>query len=217
MKRIVPRSLCTLPILLSFLLLTIGYAKADEDINKGKITGHVKTSNGKPVPFVNVAIKGLNKSTITVDNGTFLFTNLKPGDYTLKTSYTGTQSEERTVTVLANATTKVDFILTETSTQLSEVVVSSTKTINRKNISIGKMNVAPIDLPQSISVIGRDVLDQQQSLRLSDVIKNVNGVYLYSARGNTQETFAARGYSFSSTNMFKNGFRVNAGSMPEIS
>jgi iron complex outermembrane receptor protein len=218
MKHTIPSCLFKLTLLLSFLILNTSYAKAeDEDINKGKITGYVKTSDGKPVPFVNVAIKGLNKSTITVNNGSFIFNNLKPGNYTLKTSYTGTQSEEKTVTVLANETTKVDFTLTESSTQLNEVVISSTKTINRKNISIGKMNVAPIDLPQSISVIGRDVLDQQQSLRLSDVIKNVNGVYLYSARGNTQETFAARGYSFSSTNMFKNGFRVNAGAMPEIS
>ncbi|MFA6083168.1 TonB-dependent siderophore receptor [Mucilaginibacter sp.] len=210
--------LLKLTLLLSFLVLNLNYAKADdEEGNNGKITGYVKTSDGKPVSFVNVAIKGLNKSTITVDNGSFIFNNIKPGTYTLKTSYTGTQSEEKTVTVTARETTKVEFILTESSTQLNEVVVSSTKTINRKNLSIGKMNVAPIDLPQSISVIGRDVLDQQQSLRLSDVIKNVNGLYLYSARGNTQETFAARGYNFSSTNMFKNGFRVNSGAMPEIS
>src|SRR5206468_2316872 len=127
------------------------------------------------------------------------------------------KKEEKSVTVVAGQTTTVNFMLNESSAQLDEVVVSSTKTINRKKLSIGKMNVAPMDLPQSVTVIGRDVLDQQQSLRLSDVIKNVNGVYLYSARGNTQETFGARGYNFSSTNMFKNGFRVNSGVVPEIS
>jgi iron complex outermembrane receptor protein len=35
--------------------------------------------------------------------------------------------------------------------------------------------------------------------------------------GSTQEAFAARGYSFSSGNMFKNGSRVNSGAMPEMS
>nr|WP_294944708.1 TonB-dependent receptor [uncultured Mucilaginibacter sp.] len=193
--------------------------KADDtdDGNNGKISGHVTTSDGKPASFVTVTINGLNKSTMTADDGSFLFNNIKPGGYTLRVSYTGAKTDEKTVTVSANQVTKVDFTLNTSSTELNEVTISSTKTINRKNINIGKMNVAPIDLPQSTSVIGRDVLIQQQALRLSDVIKNVNGVYLYSARGNTQETFAARGYNFGSTNMFKNGFRVNSGAMPEIS
>jgi iron complex outermembrane receptor protein len=192
-------------------------ANDTDEGNNGKISGRVTTSDGKPASFVTVTINGLNKSTMTTDDGFFLFNNIKPGSYNLRVSYTGAKTEEKTVTVSANQVTKVDFTLNTSSTDLNEVTISSTKTINRKNINIGKMNVAPIDLPQSISVIGRDVLNQQQALRLSDVIKNVNGVYLYSARGNTQETFAARGYNFGNTNMFKNGFRVNSGAMPEIS
>lgn len=204
---------------ISLLMLQFTFAaKAnDDDAKNGRITGTVKTSDGKPAAFVNVGILGSNKGTITADNGSFTINNVKPGTYTIKASFTGTKSEEKPVTVGDGQTVIVEFVLTESSTALNEVVVSSTKTINRKNLSIGKMSVAPIDLPQSVSVIGRDVLDQQQSLRLSDVIKNINGVYLYSARGNTQETFAARGYNFGSTNMFKNGFRVNSGAMPEIS
>lgn len=204
-------------LLILFIFINTLVLKADEEGNNGKITGFVKTSDGKAASYVIVAIKGLNKSTTTVDDGSFTIVNVKPGTYTLVTSYVGTKSEEQTVTVIANQTTRVNFTLRESAAQLNEVVISSTKTINRKKLSVGKMNVAPMDLPQSVTVIGRDVLDQQQSLRLSDVIRNVNGVYLYSARGNTQETFASRGYSFSSTNMFKNGFRVNSGVVPEIS
>lgn len=205
-------------ILLISLFLSIAFnVKADDDGSNGKIAGFVKTSDGKPASSVNVAIKGLNKSTATIDDGSFNFFNIKPGTYTLITTYIGTKSEEQSVTVIANQTTRVNFTLNENAAQLNEVIVSSTKTINQKKIAIGKMNVAPMDLPQSVTVIGRDVLDQQQSLRLSDVIRNVNGVYLYSSRGNTQETFAARGYNFSSTNMFKNGFRVNSGVVPEVS
>ncbi|AMR32822.1 TonB-dependent receptor [Mucilaginibacter sp. PAMC 26640] len=192
--------------------------KADDDEgNNGKITGFVKTADGKAASFVTVTLKGVNKTTMTIDDGSYLFNNIKPGNYILKISFTGAKSDEQSVTVTANHITTANFTLADDANSLNEVTVSSTKTINRKNLSIGKMAVAPIDLPQSVSVIGRDVLDQQQALRLSDVIKNVNGVYLYSARGNTQETFAARGYNFSSTNMFKNGFRVNSGAMPEIS
>jgi iron complex outermembrane receptor protein len=74
-----------------------------------------------------------------------------------------------------------------------------------------------MDLPQSIATVSETVIRDQQAQRLSDVVKNVNGVYLSSARASTQESFYARGYSFSSTNMFKNGSRVNSGVMPEVS
>ena len=217
MPNILHNSFQKLFIVFLFLFANALNLKADDDGVTGKIAGFVKTSDGMPAAFVNVAIKGLNKSTMTIGDGSFVFNKIKPGTYLLKTSYIGTKSEEKQVEVIANQTTSVEFVLTESSAQLNEVVVSSTKTINSKKLTIGKMNVAPMDLPQSVTVIGRDVLDQQQSLRLSDVTKNINGVYLYSARGNTQETFGARGYNFSSTNMFKNGFRINSGVMPEIS
>ncbi|MBP8886471.1 MAG: TonB-dependent siderophore receptor, partial [Flavobacterium sp.] len=42
-------------------------------------------------------------------------------------------------------------------------------------------------------------------------------VYIGSARGGAQESFWSRGYDMSSNNMFKNGFRFNNGSMPEVS
>lgn len=203
-------------LILSLFLITL-IVKADGEENNGKITGVVKTSDDKPASLVTVTIKELNKSTNTSDDGSFIFYSVKPGTYTLIASCVGCKPEEQTVTVTANKKSIVSFKINESSAQLNEVFVSSTKTNNRKKLSIGKMNVTPMDLPQSVTIIGRDVLDEQQSLRLSDVIKNVNGVYLYSSRGNTQETFGARGYNFGSSNMFKNGFRVSSGAVPEIS
>lgn len=204
-------------LLVLFVFINILTLKADDDGNNGKISGFVKTNDGKPASLVNVAIKGLNKSTVTIDDGSFTFFNIKPGAYTLVISFIGTKSAEQAVTVIANQTTRVSITLNESASQLDEVIIASTKTINRKTLSAGKMNVAPMDLPQSAMVISSNTLVQQQSIRLSDVIRNVNGVYLYSARGNTQETFGARGYNFSSTNMFKNGFRINSGVVPEVS
>jgi iron complex outermembrane receptor protein len=74
-----------------------------------------------------------------------------------------------------------------------------------------------MDLPQSIATIGQSVIREQQAQRLSDVIKNVSGVYMVDARGNVQERFSARGYSFGNSNLFKNGARINSGVMPEMS
>ena len=99
--------------------------------------------------------------------------------------------------------------------QLLDEVVIVTK--QQKNPSITRSGIKPLDLPQNFQVIGNAMIEQQQSIRLSDVIKNANGVYVGSARGGAQESFWSRGYDMSANNMFKNGFRYNSGSIPEVS
>ena len=96
---------------------------------------------------------------------------------------------------------------------LKEVIVT-TKTKNHP--SVVRSGIKPMDLPQSVQVISGALIEQQQSVRLSDVIKNANGVYVGSARGGSQESFWSRGYDMTANNMFKNGFRFNGGSIPEV-
>jgi len=116
-----------------------------------------------------------------------------------------------------SASAQTDTLPAKAPTQLREVIVEGKKSPNKRPVSIGKIPISPMDLPQSVSIVGQSVIRDQQALRLSDVVKNINGVYLATTRGNTQEAFSARGYSFSSSNMFKNGSRVNSGAMPEVS
>ncbi len=185
----------------------------------GVIKGKVKTADGEPASFVTVGLKDTRKGAITNEDGTFQLKNVKPGIYTVVISFTGTQTIHREVTVAADQTVDVNFALEATSSQLNEVVVDGTRTrtINKKPVTIGKLPVPVMDLPQSVAIIGHEVLEDQQAQRMSDVVKNINGVYMASQRAGTQETFNARGYGFSSTNMFKNGTRVNSGAMPEMS
>jgi len=100
---------------------------------------------------------------------------------------------------------------------LNTIEISGVKTINEKSVTISKMPVKPMDLPQAVTIIDQTTIQDQQAQRLSDVVKNVNGVYLGGMRASTQETFYARGYNLGSTNTFKNGFRINNGTMPEMS
>jgi iron complex outermembrane receptor protein len=97
---------------------------------------------------------------------------------------------------------------------LKEVIIT---TKQQQNPTIIRSGIKPMDLPQNFQIIGSTIIEQQQSIRLSDVIKNANGVYVGSARGSAQESFFSRGYDMSANNIFKNGFRLNSGSMPEVS
>jgi len=97
---------------------------------------------------------------------------------------------------------------------LKEVIILSKQ---NNIVNAARSGIKPMDLPQSVQVIGSNIIKQQQSLRLSDVVKNANGVYVGSARGGAQESFFSRGYDMSANSVFKNGFRLNGGSMPEVS
>lgn len=100
---------------------------------------------------------------------------------------------------------------------LENVTVHANRTNNQKALNIGRVAIPAMDLPQAVSIVNRSVMDNQQALRLSDVIRNVNGVYLATTRGATQENFSARGYSLGSNNIYKDGIRINSGTMPETS
>jgi len=183
----------------------------------GTVSGIVTSSDGKAAEAVGVFIKELNRGTVTAENGTFTIKNIKPGTYTVKSGGIGLAYQEKSITVTAGKNTALNFTLTESSEKLNEVVVTGYKSVNQRPISAGKVAIKPLDNPQMVTVISNQVIADQQINRLSDVIKNVNGVNLGSSRGGVQETFYARGYSLSSTNVFKNGSRVSSGVIPEAS
>lgn len=189
----------------------------NENPAKGTLTGRVSTADGKPAGFVTIMVHELNRGTTTAEDGTFFLRHLKPGKYTLFISSVGLKPVSREVVITDAEGLDIRIALEETARQLSEVVVADKRTQNDRPVSISKLPIAVMDLPQAVSVIGQATIREQQAQRLSDVVKNVNGVYLASTRAGTQETFAARGYGFGNYNMFRNGARVNSGTFPEMS
>jgi iron complex outermembrane receptor protein len=185
--------------------------------SKGSIAGHVNTTDNHPAAFVTVEVKGTNKLTATDENGNFIIRGLKEGSYTLEISMVGLRTQNKTVEVKSSETTTVAITIEEDAKQLEAVIVTTSKNVNHQPLTVGKVAIDPMDLPQSVAVVGQALIKDQQAMRLSDVIKNVNGVYLSSTRGNSQEYFSGRGYAFGNNNYFKNGARINFGAMPEMS
>ncbi|MFC4231161.1 TonB-dependent siderophore receptor [Parasediminibacterium paludis] len=183
----------------------------------GTLKGKIVTTDGKPAAYVNVQLHTTKLAAISDEFGTYELKNIPAGSYQFTVSQIGLQTISKSVVIAANETLQIDITLVENAVKLAEVIVQSRRNVNATPVNIGRVAINPLDLPQSITVIGKNVLQDQQVQRLSDVLKNVNGVYLASTRGATQENFSARGYSFSSTNMFKDGVRINSGTMPETS
>jgi iron complex outermembrane receptor protein len=218
-----PRKKITQIIFLFLFALTITAVKAQtlasiaDAAGVGSIKGYVASTDGDGVEFVNVMLKGTNRGAISGADGSFQIRNVKEGNYLLVATYVGLQAEEKEVTVMAGQATLINFELPRSAQQLSEIVITETRSMNKKPVAIGKIAINPLDMPQSMAVIGSQVIADQQASKLSDVIKNVNGVALGTTRGSTAETFFARGYNLGANNIFKNGARSNSAVIPEAS
>ena len=183
----------------------------------GTVAGRVLLADGQPAEQVSVRIKGSERGTTTDVDGRFVL-RAPAGWQVIAVSCLGCVGQEVAVEVRPGQTAEMPaFTLARGEQQLSEVTVTGAKSLNQRTISAGKMPIAPLDNPQATLTIERPVLEQQQALRLSDVLANVAGVYVMGTTGGTQEEIASRGFAFSSANTFKNGVRYNNGIVPEVS
>ncbi len=210
----------TLFILISLCLSGIVRATSPTDDlpgPTGSLRGSVTTRDGRPAPFVTISVKAQGKGVLADEAGQFYLRQLAPGGCIVTVSLVGLPEQSQTVTIVAGQVTILQLVLAEDARQLSEVMVKAYKSDNQRPISLGKVSIRPLDLPQAVAVIDREVLERQQTLRLSDALMNANGVYVMGTTGGTQEEIAGRGFAFNSSNTFKNGARFNNAAMPELS
>ncbi|SHG05255.1 iron complex outermembrane recepter protein [Flavobacterium segetis] len=201
--------------ILIILFFTSVFGQAQE---YGIIKGKILSADGYPLAGIAIKLGKDVTTTETNTSGDFNFTNFPVGTHTITLEGNGMKKQSKQILVLGGQTNYIEFKLIEDITTLKELVIKIKQSPNKKKLSIlSGLNIKAIDLPQSIQVIGADVIEQQQAVRMSDVIRNVNGVYVGSARGGAQESFWSRGYDMSANNMFKNGFRFSNGSVPEVS
>jgi iron complex outermembrane recepter protein len=200
------------------LIATLLYIAANSLFAQtGSVQGKVKTADGQPAPHVNVILKGEGKGTSTDHDGQYLIKGIKPGSYIVSVSFVGMQTQEKAVTIIAGQVAQLEFDLLEDSQTLASIEVTSSRGLNETPVSVGKIAINPMEMPQSTMVLDRSILEKQQSSSLGDVLMNANGVYVMGTSGGSQQELAGRGFSFGSSNTFKNGVRFNNGIMPEIS
>ena len=96
------------------------------------IAGHVIVKGTEEsIPFATVMILGTNRGAVSNEEGQFEFRKLAAGKYTLRVQVMGYKTQEKTITVSAEATSVVHFQKEEESFMTDEVVVSA----NRNEVS----------------------------------------------------------------------------------
>ena len=90
------------------------------------LSGYVTGSDSTSVTGATITLKGTTFGTVTDKKGFYKIDKIKPGTYTLRVSYIGFETLEKTVDIL-KPDTRADFFIKESNIDLNEVVVTGTK------------------------------------------------------------------------------------------
>src|SRR5690606_36602797 len=193
------------PLLFFIATVQFSYGQAQ------RVAGQVSSAfDQQPLPGVTVRISGIANGRVTDDTGNFSFDGLMPGSYALTFSYLGYESSRLNITLPSSNSAGLSISLIPTENQLQAVEILGMKEQSYKNTAsfAGTKTETPIRfVPQAISYVTKEVIDDQQAFKTSDIIKNISGINVFSFYNND---FTLRGYRAS--NALINGLRNPTGS-----
>jgi iron complex outermembrane receptor protein len=164
---------------LLFPLLVCTLSATAQAQTTGTLQGRVTSSSGGTVEAVSVGLQGQPMGDITDEQGRFQIRRVAPGTYTLVVSAVGLKTEEQQVTVTAGQTTTLKVVLTESASELKEVVVSGNRTnrFSRTNsVDVAKMPLKNVENPQVYSTVTKELLTEQLVFTADDATRNVPGI-----------------------------------------
>ena len=141
--------------LTSILLVALCHLTAVAQGGKGIIAGRVVDATGAVLQGARVELPVAAVSTVSGNQGQFLFTGLAPGSYHLTVSYFGFESFVQDVTVAAGQVARVDAVL-KVASKSEEIMVTAelphgeAEALNRERTSDNILNVLPSDVIRSL-------------------------------------------------------------------
>ncbi|MBU8892292.1 MAG: carboxypeptidase regulatory-like domain-containing protein [Bacteroidales bacterium] len=145
-------------LLLIFVLVVFSITNIySQGVTTSSMTGNVVNENGEPIDIANVVAihtpTGTQYGTITMKDGQFNIKNMRVGGpYNVVVSFMGFQDQTiNDVYLQLNKTAEVDFVLSKSTLQLEEVIITHDadafinpdKTGSRTNINREKLEALP--------------------------------------------------------------------------
>nr|WP_226905024.1 TonB-dependent receptor [Pedobacter schmidteae] len=139
----------------------------------GRISGKVVDNSGDPLPGASIKILQLNKTMQSNVDGTYNFTGIAPGTYTLAASYVSFQTKHITdVVVKEGQLTNLHIVLTATTGKLDQVVITATaKKENANALYTRQKNEAGIS-----NGISREQIAALPDKNIGETLKRISGV-----------------------------------------
>ncbi len=134
--------------------------------NTGKISGKVTDAkNSEGLMGANIHVVGTSFGAVTDFEGNYSIIGVPPGTHTLKASLIGYNSVTVTnVGVNIDLTTKQDFVLTETTVEVKEMVIVAEKPMVQH------------DITASTSIVSKELISNLAVTEMRDVIQLQAGI-----------------------------------------
>jgi iron complex outermembrane receptor protein len=186
-------------IFLALLISVFAYGNA-ADPQTGTIKGKVITRDQLHAVGVVVKIIALNKTTLTDEEGIFIFSKVAAGVYTIEFSLLGYTPVTEKVTIIGGKETIVTIPLALTVRQLEEVMVKNgLRFANLQSAMVARMPLKNLENPQVYSVVPAALLKEQIVTSFDDALKNapgINRLWSSTGRGNDGGSYySLRGFS----------------------
>jgi iron complex outermembrane receptor protein len=179
-------------LLFSSILILITLAVTAQ---KSSINGRV-TVNNSPLPYATVLLNGTKHGTVTNQQGMYEIKNITPGEYFVVYSSVGHRSDRVKVTINGFTPATINMELKESSSRLSEVIVTgvSRATELRSN-------------PVPIVVLTKKEIDQNVNNNIIDaIVKGIPGVTAVTTGPNISKPFI-RGLGYNRVLTLYDGIR----------
>ncbi|HZA99215.1 MAG TPA: von Willebrand factor type A domain-containing protein [Gemmatimonadales bacterium] len=113
------------PFLLLLVLTSTAAAPTVTLEKTGKVTGHVRDQAGAPIALAQVFVVGTALSAVSDSHGVYVLGAVPEGSQQIRAAFIGYKPSQATVLVRAGRTTRHDFALEQTPTQVSEITVAT--------------------------------------------------------------------------------------------
>jgi catecholate siderophore receptor len=181
-------------VVVTILLAVSAFSQAAEKCFRGT----VKDANGAVIVGAKVLLKDSKGKTIdrvdTDKAGEFTLNCFAEGDYVLQISKAGMAEISKNVSLKGKQLQVSDVVL-ETQSVLENVTVEIEPAFVSSVSETATKTATPLrDVPQSVEIVNRQLLDSQAAFSLKDALTNVTAVSVAQGEGR-RDQFFIRGFS----------------------
>ena len=177
----------------------------------GQLSGTVVNERNEPLPGVTVYLPTTRQGVATDVDGRYALDNVPAGLQTVVASLVGYTTQQRQVNLPEGGAVTLHFTFGEAQTQLQEIEIFGRRETGYTTEAsfVGTKTATPLkDVPQSISVVTKELMQDQQAIRLGEIVRNVSGVNQFSH----YDDYTIRGFRVGSgSTQLINGLRVTSG------